>query len=536
MRFLKKILLLISLLVVVVLALLVGMPIVDRQDDYAVDLDGVVLPRYVKSTITFNQGNDSSKTLPFLASAIIDTNGDGTEELFLGGGPDTPDGFFTFKDQTLQPVAVEGVTKGAVASFGSVVLDVNKDGKDDLLVAREDGLWLHLNTGKGFTTQKLNARMPEDTVPLSIAVADLNRDGAFDMYVAGYIRNDLVEGQTTFREGYGGSSHFFINDGENTSTDVTDKSGITYKHNTFQAAFIDIDRDGNEDLVVAHDTGHVLTWRNRGNVQFERMANPNSKQYSYPMGLGITDLGNDGLPDFFFSNVGSTAPDFMVRGDLTDQQVSNWKWILFKNKGNFTFDDVAEPMKIADYEFSWGGVFEDLNLDGLEDLIVAENYIGLPTHKIPFLLLNGRLLLQKSTGEFAPAEKAAGVINRAYSISPLSADFNGDGLPDIVHANLNGNSALFLSQADGKTAAKQQYIKVQLPNTVQSIAATVTVSLSNGKTLSRPYVSGEGLCSDSSHIIVFGLGDATATAVNLSYINGQTAQKMGNYKNELVRF
>ena len=45
MRFLKKRLLLISLLVVVVLALLVGMPIVDRQDDYAVDLDGVVLPR-----------------------------------------------------------------------------------------------------------------------------------------------------------------------------------------------------------------------------------------------------------------------------------------------------------------------------------------------------------------------------------------------------------------------------------------------------------------------------------------------------------
>jgi hypothetical protein len=351
------------------------------------------------------------------------------------------------------------------------------------------------------------------------------------MYVAGYIRHDLVEGQNVFREGYGGMSRLFINNGDNTFTDITEQAGLDYKHNTFQSTFIDIDRDGKEDLVTVHDTGHVVTWRNTGEVKFEQVSNPNTNIYSYPMGLGIADLGNDGLVDFFFSNVGSTPPDFLIRGDLTETQVSNWKWMLFRNKGNFQFEDIADRAKIADYEFSWGGVFEDLNLDGMEDLIVSENFIGFPLHKLPFLRLNGRLLLQTPNGEFAAVEKEAGVINRAYSISPLTADFNGDGRPDIVHANLNGDSKLFLSKT-----GTGNYLKVELPGNVGSIAATVTASLSDGRLLSRPYVSGEGLSSDSSRTIIFGLGDASVSSVKVNYIDGRTEIKTGSYRNQLLKF
>jgi len=205
--------------------------------------------------------------------------------------------------------------------------------------------------------------------------------------------------------------------------------------------------------------------------------------------------------------------------------------MLFRNKGNFQFEDIADKTKIADYEFSWGGVFEDLNLDSMEDLIVSENYIGFPPHKLPFLRLNGRLLLQTPNGEFAAAEKEAGVINRTYSITPLAADFNGDGRPDIVHANLNGDSKLFISKA-----GKGNYLKVELPGNVSSIAATVTVNLSDGRILSRPYVSGEGLCSDSSRIIVFGLGDASITEVKVNYIDGRNEIKTGSFRNQLLKF
>ncbi|MBW2573005.1 MAG: CRTAC1 family protein [Deltaproteobacteria bacterium] len=506
MRILKKLFLIIPIAIFALMGIVAGYFILDRQDDYNVDLTGVEVPAYQESTITFNQGNDFSISLPFLASAIIDIDGDGTEELFLGGSKNTPDGLFRFQDNKLTAIdGAGGITKDNSASLGSIVLDVDKDGQQDLLVAREDGIWLHHNNKGTFTAEKLDAIMPEGTLALSIA--------------------------NIFREGYGGSSRLFINNGDNTFTDSTEQAGLTYKHNTFQSAFIDVDRDGKEDLIVAHDTGHVVTWRNKGGIRFERVSNPNTNSYSYPMGIGITDLGDDGLADFFFSNVGSTPPNFLIRGDLADSQVSNWKWILFQNKGNFQFEDIADKVKIADYEFSWGGVFEDLNLDGLEDLIVSTNYIGLPPHKLPFLRSDGRLLLQTPNGEFATAEKEAGVINRTYSISPLTADFNGDGRPDIVHANLNGDSKLFLSKA-----GKGNYLKIELPANVSSIGSTVTVDLSDGRILSRPYVSGEGLCSDSSRIIIFGLGDASVTEVKVNYIDGRNEVKTGSFRNQLLRF
>ncbi len=44
----------------------------------------------------------------------------------------------------------------------------------------------------------------------------------------------------------------------------------------------------------------------------------------------------------------------------------------------------------------------------------------------------------------------AGVVNKRYSISPLTADFNQDGAPDIVHVNLAGKSKVFLSKNETK--------------------------------------------------------------------------------------
>ena len=530
MSILKKILKVLAAIVLLLLVVVAGKFILDRQEDYEVDHSTVSVPSYTETDIVFDQGNDFSVSLPFMASAIIDVDGDGVEELFLGGSQTTPDGMFRFQDDKL--VAIDGalgVSNGGMASLGSIAVDVDNDGLEDLLVTREDGIWLHRNEGGKFASQKLDAAMPDDTVGLTVAVADINRDGAFDMYVSGYIKFDLVEGQNLFREGYGGSSRLFMNNGDNTFTDKTVEAGLEMKHNTFQAIFLDLDRDGLEDIVVAQDTGHVITWRNVGGVKFERMDNPNSEEFSYPMGIGVTDLGNNGLPDLFFSNVGSSIPNFALRGDLADDQVGNWKWILFENKGDFKFEDVAVERQVADYEFSWGCIFEDLNLDGQEDLLVSENYIGMPVYKVKFLRLNGRLLLQQPDGKFVAAGAAAGVQVREYSISPLTADFNNDGRPDIVHANLNANSKLFLSKA-----GTEKYLKVKIPPTIQSIGATVTAELSDGRKLSRPYVSGEGLCSDSSRIITFGLKDATVTKVSVSYIDGKSDEKEGNFSNELI--
>ena len=525
----------IALALVVVIGLAVTVRgIMDARIDYDVSTAGVSIPQYTAVDIPFDQNNDFTAAHPFAAGAIIDIDNDGIEELFLGGGPGQSDALLRYVDGAFEMIKdAAGIEKAAEsASFGASVIDTDGDGFDDLLVSRTDGVWLHRNVGGTFSAVKLPLDIPEDTTPMSVAIADLNRDGHFDLYVAGYVRFDLVEGQNIFnKEGYGGSSHLFMNRGDNTFEDVTDKAGLTYKHNTFMGIFVDIDRDGFEDLVVAHDTGQVRTWRNQGDGTFINRRKPNSDYYSYPMGIAVGDYNNDGRVDFAFSNVGSTPPNFLIHGDLTDDQVSNWKWLLFENLGNFEFRDAAEDAKIADYEFSWGMTLADLNLDGREDLIVSENYIGLPFHKIPALRLPGRLMIQNEDGEFSAVEKEAGVINKRYSIAPITADFNADGYPDIVHVNIAGRSQAFLSK--GGDAG---FLKVRLPNRVSSIAATVEVTLADGSILTKPFVSGEGLGSDPSHVLVFGLGDQRANNVAVTYIDGNQQAISGDWRNDTVIF
>ena len=204
---------------------------------------------------------------------------------------------------------------------------------------------------------------------------------------------------------------------------------------------------------------------------------------------------------------------------------------VIKNQGNFKFDDVANEVKIANYEFSWGGIFEDFNLDGRDDLVVSENYIGLPPHKIPLLRSPGRFLIQNNQGEFVATGKQSGVENKFYSISPITADFNQDGYPDLVHVNLAGRSKAFISNG-----GDANYLKIKLPDNIDSIAAKITVTLDNGDILNRHFVSGEGLCSDQSHVQIFGLDTALAAQVFVQYINGKTDSRLVSTGDRIIEF
>ena len=487
------------------------------------------MPTFTEQIIPFEPAYDGSKTLPFTAGAVIDIDGDGVEELFFGGGIDQNDALYRFENGAFVDITAEtGWTKQTPDNtFSSVALDLDNDGDTDLLISRQSGVWLYVNNNGKFSGSKLDLDLDPKAIPLSVAVSDLNRDGLFDMYVAAYIARKNVEGQTVFIKPYGGYSKLFLNKGNNQFENITEQAGMDYQHNTFQAVFIDVDGDSLEDLVVAHDTGTVRTWKNMGGLKFNMIANPTTDYFSYPMGIAVTDYGNDGDPDFFFSNVGSTTPDFLVRGDLGDDQVLNKKWIMFENEGSFVFKDSAQQTKLADYEFSWGTIFEDFNLDGRDDLVVSENYISFPTHIFKAWRLDGRFMVQNAQGEFAAVGKEAGIRNRYYGISPLTADFNQDGYPDLVHVNLEGPQKVFINNG-----GNANYLKVKLPNNVTSIGAKVQATLSDGSNIFNTFVVGEGLCSDQSHILNFGLGQGSVTQLKVTFLNGQVKEFSGPYQNQ----
>ncbi len=530
-RLLKSLLLAVVFLVVAAVAIISGLSVRDRAIDYEVAIDESAIPTFSQQQIDFVPTYDKTLTLPFTAGAIIDIDGDGIDELFIGGGIDQQDAFFRYQDGGFVSITEStGWHKDTPDdTYGAMSLDLDRDGDTDMLIARQSGVWLYLNDSGQFSSRKLALDLDEKSVPLSVAVADINRDGEYDLYVSGYIAREHVEGQTIFNKVYGGVSALYLNTGDHTFRNITRDAGLYYQHNTFQAVFIDIDDDALEDLVVAHDTGQVRTWKNNGDLTFTNMPNPTSDYFAYPMGIAVSDYDNDGRTDFFFSNVGSTGPDALVRGDLRDDQVLNKDWLLFNNQGGFQFDDHAEQAKVADYEFSWGAVFEDFNLDGRDDLVVSENYIEFPTHAIAALRLDGRFLVQNARGEFAAVGKQAGVQNRYFGISPLVSDFNADGYPDLVHVNLEGPQQVFISEG-----GDQSWLKVKLPNTVDSIGAKVTVTRDDGSTLQQTFIVGEGLCSDQTHTLTFGLANGDARTIDVAWLNGKAASRQGNFKNTLL--
>ena len=491
-----------------------------------------LVPKFQEVPTDFVHQFKKDKSLPLMGSAIIDVDKDGVEEIFVGGGYEQQDALLQFKGDHFENIAdrVNLPKKGLQTTLGTAVVDINNDGWSDMFVAREGGVHLYINGGGVFTASKTNIKLNDKSTPVSFAANDVNRDGYIDLFVSGYIPLEQMEGQTIFNDTlYGASSILVLNNGDNTFTDVTEKAGLSYIHNTFQAVFVEVDNDTLADLIVAHDTGQVRTYKNMGDTTFQIMPNPTTDYFAYPMGIAVGDYNGDHRMDFFFSNIGTTIPEFMARGDLTPEQALNGDWILFRNEEGFKFTDVSGPTLLANYEFSWGAVMADFNLDGRQDLAVSENYINFPPHS--WVKLPCRFLIQTENETFTPAGALSGVTNPHYSITPLVSDFNSDGYPDLVHVNLNGPLRAFISEGGDRN-----WLKVQLKEDARSLGALVTIEKDDGSKLTDCLVNGEGLCSDQSHILTFGLNKSKAVKyIVVRYLTGEMDTVMNPVVNTLVK-
>ncbi|MDB2462819.1 CRTAC1 family protein [Algibacter sp.] len=517
---LKKILKITGILVVLLLILVLGFFWRDSvSDKYDIEISNEKTPVFDEVYLNFKHEYNSEKSLPIAPSALIDIDNDNIDEVFFGGGMSQEDAVFAYRDNKFVDISSEVnlPKKGnTTTTVGIVSADFDNNGFTDILLGREDGLRIYYNTNGKFKEVVINTPRNSKSNPAGLTVGDINKDGYLDIFMATYLKKELMEGQTIFEDyTYGSTSELLLNNGDNTFKSITKSAGLDYVHNTFQGVFVDIDNDSWLDLVVVHDTGEARTYKNNGDLTFTMKPNPLTKKFAYPMGLAVGDYNNDGLVDFMFSNTGSTLPRFLAKGDIKDASLFNEKWILFRNDGDFKFTDTAEETKIADYEFSWGCTFADMNNDGLQDLMVAENYVDLLPNKL--FRLPSRLLIQKEDGTFAPTEEKSGVKNPFYGITSLVSDFNRDGYLDMIWTNINSPSIAYINKG-----GDNNFIQVDLEDNSQAIGAKVTVKTPS-KTLTDWLVTGEGLASDQTALLHFGLGkDTNIKSVLVEYTNGKT--------------
>lgn len=129
-------------------------------------------------------------------------------------------------------------------------------------------------------------------------------------------------------------------------------------------------------------------------------------------GVAIGDIDNDGLEDLYFvSNQGPNK--------------------LYKNKGDFKFDDITNTARVEDYSgFSTGVTMMDINNDGWLDIYVCKAG-SLNNHEERKNLL----FINKKDGTFSEEAAQWGLADPAFSTQIYQIDYDKDGDLDLYLVN-----------------------------------------------------------------------------------------------------
>lgn len=390
-----------------------------------------------------------SKVGPALATA--DVNGDGLEDLFIGAAATQQSQLYL---QTKEGKFVLALNQPwnenkNITITDALFFDADKDGDNDLyLVSGGADFYLNSknyqdeifeNDGHGNFKNNQTA-LPQETISGScVRMADINKDGLPDLFIGGKLSPGLYPQAPESFVLLNKSTKenlFFERDKQQTDTTLSHPGMVT------DAAWVDINKDGWEDLVVIGEFMPITIFENqKGKLVDATKVYGLSETNGWWCRILADDFDNDGDSDLVIGNLGTntqlkasaTEPLTITFGDFYGNGTVNPILCYYngdKSYPYYTKDEMADQVPVIQKKFLHYKDYADAQLKDLftDQQLSKAHTIQIKTLQSVYLQNDGN---KKFNMEPLPTHAQMSAANGLLSI-----DIDYDGNKDII---LGGN-------------------------------------------------------------------------------------------------
>jgi hypothetical protein len=377
-------------------------------------------------------------------AAIADVNGDGLEDVFIGGGKwqisglylQAPDGHFRRSFQQIFR------TDSTQENVDAVFFDADGDKDNDLLVVTGGNEFtgtsphmkpkLYRNDGKG--NFAASAGLPDLYITgSSVSVGDYDGDRDPDVFIG--VRT------LPFKYGIEPDNYLLENDGKGNFTDVTDDVASSLRKFGFvkHSVWADIDNDNDNDLLIAAEWKPITILMNNNGKLAPLTDSGLDSSNGWWNHLDVADFDSDGDLDIIAGNLGlnaalKTSPQHPVKMYVSDfdnngttEQVLT-HFMKGKEYPYYTRDEMVKQMPGLKKKYLSFTKYASSTVNDIFDNTVLEK----ATHFEAYMF-ESVYIQNKGNGKFDIRPFQSGAQFSSVNSSAID-DFNGDGKLDVFMA------------------------------------------------------------------------------------------------------
>jgi len=497
--------------------------------------------RYGTTAPTFSGGGVSAG----------DLDGDGWDDLVFCGGRGCA-AFRNRRDGTFADVTAESGLGVDGEARMAVIADLDNDGDRDVFVTyARDTNRIFANDGQGVfrdVTASSGLERLGDVSGAAVA-ADVDGDSLLDLYVGNF--GDYLGGATPWQIRAADNAQpnrLYRNLGNLQFEDVSAAAGVGDTGWSQALSHCDVDADGDQDLYVANDFGRNELLLNDGAGRFTRAgAATGSDDEHHGMNVSFADLNGDRLADIFVTNIWSWS--------TIEQRIdeSNSLLLSARRDDGVVYHRHDDPEFLGyDTGWSWAADFFDYDLDGDDDLFIANGFTDYltftqmrpdPANAESFYPTNNgnepNWLLRHDGGPLRFVRVASSVeLDGINSRGAALLDYDRDGDLDLALSTFHDAARLFRNDAPAPGAG---WLAVELVGDPgrgvnrDAVGAQVVAADGAGLQVWRAVTAGDAYLSQQSLALEFGLGAAAAVDLEILWPGGERQTVAAVRANQRIR-